>query len=229
MSALYLVLRASQIGTTYRISPKPQNRKINIEVIKLIGVMASTTISVSREFHEWLKSKGKKGENYEGVIKRLLKPNLIQELERFGIPSHKLEEDIKQKTTLKSIKYGLENISPDSKTKPKKEKVIKSQKIKIPNIGKNKQVLKPKTVKKRLQKPKFPETKITKKPNIWKKLSTTADVVDEEESNRWETEKNLELQRLQTELELAKLSNDTAKMGELAASISKLKEELNQK
>ena len=43
--------------------------------------MADTTISVSKKFHDWLKSKGKKGESYEDLIKRLLKPEYAKELE----------------------------------------------------------------------------------------------------------------------------------------------------
>lgn len=43
-------------------------------------VMTVTTIPISKEFHDWLKGKGKKGESYEDVIKRLLKPELIEEL-----------------------------------------------------------------------------------------------------------------------------------------------------
>lgn len=41
--------------------------------------MADTTISVSKEFHDWLKSKGKKGESYEEIIKKMLKPEYLQE------------------------------------------------------------------------------------------------------------------------------------------------------
>ena len=43
--------------------------------------MTTTTIPISKEFHDWLKSKGKKGESYEDVIKRLLKPEFQQEFE----------------------------------------------------------------------------------------------------------------------------------------------------
>lgn len=43
--------------------------------------MTDTTIAVSKEFHDWLKSKGKKEENYEDIIKRMLKPEFVQELE----------------------------------------------------------------------------------------------------------------------------------------------------
>ena len=50
-------------------------------VINLIGIMAETTISVSKEFHEWLKSKGKKEESYEDIIRKLLKPEFLRELE----------------------------------------------------------------------------------------------------------------------------------------------------
>ncbi len=51
--------------------------------MKLITVMEDTTISVSMKFHDWLKSKGKKEESYEDVIKRMLKPEFVQELESF--------------------------------------------------------------------------------------------------------------------------------------------------
>lgn len=43
--------------------------------------MAETTISVSKKFHDWLKNKGKKGESYEDIIRRMLKPEFLQELE----------------------------------------------------------------------------------------------------------------------------------------------------
>ena len=48
--------------------------------MKLITAMTETTISVSKEFHDWLKGKGKKGESYEDVIKKMLKPEYLQEL-----------------------------------------------------------------------------------------------------------------------------------------------------
>ena len=53
--------------------------------------MAVTTIPVSKEFHDWLKGKGKKGESYEDVIKRLLKPEFKQELEESQAPSDETE------------------------------------------------------------------------------------------------------------------------------------------
>ena len=45
-----------------------------------------TTIPVSKEFHDWLKSKGSKGESYEAIIKRLIKPEHMQDLQQ-GLPS----------------------------------------------------------------------------------------------------------------------------------------------
>jgi len=49
--------------------------------MKVIVIMAdTTTIPISKKFHEWLKSKGKKGESYEDVIKKLLKPEAAQEI-----------------------------------------------------------------------------------------------------------------------------------------------------
>jgi hypothetical protein len=35
--------------------------------------MDRTSIQVSKEFRDWLESRGKKGESYEDIIKRLLK------------------------------------------------------------------------------------------------------------------------------------------------------------
>ena len=52
----------------------------------VIMIMAETTISVSKQFHDWLKSKGKKGESYEIIIRRMLKPEYLEELEG-GKPS----------------------------------------------------------------------------------------------------------------------------------------------
>ena len=40
----------------------------------------TTTIPVSKQFHDWLKSKGKKGESYEDIIKRLLNPESAHEM-----------------------------------------------------------------------------------------------------------------------------------------------------
>ena len=42
--------------------------------------MTDTTISISIKFHDWLKSKGKKEESYEDIIKSMLKPEFLQEL-----------------------------------------------------------------------------------------------------------------------------------------------------
>ena len=52
--------------------------------MKLIDIMTetTTTIPISKKFHEWLKSKGRKGESYEDVIKRLLKPDAVRDIER---------------------------------------------------------------------------------------------------------------------------------------------------
>ncbi|MEK6983371.1 MAG: hypothetical protein AABX33_02260 [Nanoarchaeota archaeon] len=40
----------------------------------------ATTILVSREFHEWLKRKGKKDESYEDIIKKMLSAEIVKEL-----------------------------------------------------------------------------------------------------------------------------------------------------
>lgn len=51
-----------------------------------------TTISVSMKFHDWLKSKGKKQESYEDIIKRMLKPEFLQELEGSQSSSELLDQ-----------------------------------------------------------------------------------------------------------------------------------------
>ena len=48
--------------------------------MKFMDTMADTTISVSKKFHDWLKGKGMKGESYEDVIRRMLKPEFLSEL-----------------------------------------------------------------------------------------------------------------------------------------------------
>jgi len=53
--------------------------------------MPDTTISVSKEFHDWLKGKGKKGESYESILKRMLKPEFLDELNSSG--PEKSDED----------------------------------------------------------------------------------------------------------------------------------------
>ena len=49
--------------------------------------MAETTLSVSKGFHDWLKSKGRKGESYEDIIKKMLRPEFTQELENNQTPN----------------------------------------------------------------------------------------------------------------------------------------------
>ena len=51
-----------------------------------MGFMADTTISVSKEFHDWLKDKGLKGESYEEIIKRLIKPEMLEEYKPKDVP-----------------------------------------------------------------------------------------------------------------------------------------------
>ena len=55
--------------------------------------MAITTIPISKEFHDWLKGKGKKGESYEDLIKRLLRPEHIQELQQGPQSSDKASDE----------------------------------------------------------------------------------------------------------------------------------------
>ena len=56
--------------------------KINIIVITFIVSMENTTIAISKEFHDWLKSKGTKGDSYESIVRKLLKPEYAAELDQ---------------------------------------------------------------------------------------------------------------------------------------------------
>ena len=44
--------------------------------------MENTTIAISKEFHDWLKSKGTKGDSYESIVRKLLKPEYAAELDQ---------------------------------------------------------------------------------------------------------------------------------------------------
>ena len=46
-----------------------------------------TTIPVSKKFHDWLKSKGKKGESYEDILKRLIGHETAEYTSDSGISS----------------------------------------------------------------------------------------------------------------------------------------------
>ena len=46
-----------------------------------------TTIPVSKKFHDWLKSKGKKGESYEDILKRLIGHETAEDTSDSGISS----------------------------------------------------------------------------------------------------------------------------------------------
>ena len=58
---------------------KQKNNYSSYESYKLMSDI--TTIPVSKKFHDWLKSQGKKGESYEDILKRLLKLDLMEKEE----------------------------------------------------------------------------------------------------------------------------------------------------
>ena len=86
--------------------------------MKIIDIMTVTTIPISKEFHDWLKSKGKKGESYEDVIKRLLNQEYKGEIEEKekAVETDKIEEKAKRHTKAKH-----------SKEKPKKPELEEQQ------------------------------------------------------------------------------------------------------
>ena len=67
-----------------------------------------TTISVSKKFRDWLKSKGKKGESYEDTIRRMLKPEYLLEgeeqykgevkIKKGGVIDTQMENQVQKRT-----------------------------------------------------------------------------------------------------------------------------------
>ena len=204
-----------------------EKRKVNIGVMIFIDIMAdvTTTLSVSKKFHEWLKSKGSKGENYEDIIKKLLKQEFVSELKSVRGPSvvpSKYEDsilDLGRKNTKKEAIVVVKTI-PKS-IEPKKNKI---QKPTAPKI--HKESSKQKMVKKfKESKPAVTSKSDSESPNITKKSGSKQKTIGvNEKLKQHEYEKNLELQGLNIELELAKLSNDTEKVKKLSDSIAKLQE-----
>ena len=79
--------------------------------------MAVTTIPISKEFHDWLKSKGKKGESYEAVIKRLLNQEYKPEIEETS-ETGKIEVKIKKRTKAKHSKEEPKNPEAEQQAEP---------------------------------------------------------------------------------------------------------------
>ncbi len=161
--------------------------------MELIRIMADTTISVSKKFHDWLKSKGAKGESYEDIIKKVVKTEFSKE---FG---------------------SVKNTAPS------------------PGSNSLKSIAAPKSIKKAADVP-SPKAAIKEKPapknkkiSVNEKKTSSKPANASKEIKQWRYEKNLELQHMETELELAKLSNDAAKAKELSSSIAQLKFQLEQR
>ena len=117
----------------------------------------TTTLSVSKKFHDWLKSKGSKDENYEDIIKRLLKPEFVKELDSDVGHSDPYSKPVKQSKGIKKNKWKS---NTSTKNKP--------HKLHISNVqGKfNKQKLRKKTHR---AKPAMVPKRQKKSPNISKK------------------------------------------------------------
>ena len=93
--------------------------------------MTNTTISISKKFHEWLKSKGDKGDSYEKIITKLLKTNIAEEYEKYEFKAieKKVEtESIENKEEHESIenkeelKTGSNNQQASSQNEPESKK-----------------------------------------------------------------------------------------------------------
>ena len=168
--------------------------------------MTDTTIAISKEFHEWLKSKGNKGENYEDIIKRVIKAEYIRDLDKTQ-KSPDVSSTIKpleQKIAQQKIKKSALKLNKplETKAKPKKKSPEKLQKSTMSG----------KKIKTKLREPKHA---VAQKP--YKKGL-----------EEWRNSKNLELQHLNVEFELAKLSNNADRIKELSTLIAKLNESLKQ-
>ena len=191
-----------------------ENRKIDIGVIKLIDTMTVTTISVSKEFHDWLTNKGNKGESYEDVIKKLIRNEYLREYtSSSGTPILIKKEIPKLVKKQKAAKNPLK-----LKTYTEVEKHVKLQKPTLTKIVGTEPLTK---VRLKPQKPKLP---VPKKLIAPKKVVKVSKV--DEQLLQLKNERKLELQRLSTEFELAKLANNSARVDELAVRIAKMKREL---
>ena len=168
--------------------------------------MEGITITVSSKLHDLLKRNGLKGESYEHIILRMARQEFLQDYRKFQSPAESKE---KPKPVLKKpVKKVQKPVAKPSAKKPEKQAKAKP--------------LKPQAVKKK------PKAKKAKK--IPENLPIKSEkIAVSNELKQWQYTKNLELQGLKTELELAKLSNDTAKINEIALRLAKLKQELEQK
>lgn len=86
--------------------------------------MVNTTISISKRFQGWLKSKGRKGENYEEIIKSFLRPDSLKELEEYGETSipRKVREEADTKEERDVNKETNIEREPDTKEETGTEK-----------------------------------------------------------------------------------------------------------
>ena len=186
--------------------------------------MAGTTISVSDKFHEWLKGKGKKGESYEDIIKKMLRQEFLNEVEsastiKKGSPTAETQKG------KKDTKRVVERLDATSSNKPKQEKVRLQVKYHKSRQVMNKPLQKTKIPKDEEKKDKSSKTTNETASN---KFLTKPKKINDGYIKQERIEKSIELQRLEVEFELAKLSNDTPKMNELLPIIAKLKEGLKQ-
>lgn len=156
--------------------------------------MEGTTIFLSKEFHDWIKSKGRKGESYENIMISLLKPEYNRELASIK----KINSKASAAPAKKPKKAALYNAAPKAISKKKPNKPMPSK------------AAKPKAVSKKTRtKAKSYRAAKAKSPSVIKELKEL------------KYKKNLELQSLKVELELAKLSNDANKIRILSAQIAK--------
>ena len=177
--------------------------------------MEGITITVSSKLHDLLKRNGLKGESYEHIILRMARQEFLQDYRKFQSPAESKEKPklVQEQAVLKKpVKKVQKPVAKPSAKKPEKQAKAKP--------------LKPQAVKK---KPK-PSAKAKKAKKIPEKLPIKSEkIAVSNELKQWQYTKNLELQGLKTELELAKLSNDTAKINEITLRLAKLKQEFEQK
>ncbi len=172
--------------------------------------MENITITVSSKLHDLLKKNGMKGESYEHIILRMARQEFSQDYRKFqSSESKEKPKPVQAQAVLKKpVKKVQKPIAKPSAKKPEKQAKARP--------------LKPQAVKKK------PKAKKAKK--IPEKLPIKSEkIAVSDELKQWQYTKNLELQGLKTELELAKLSNDTAKINEITLRLAKLKQEFEQK
>jgi hypothetical protein len=194
--------------------------------------MAGITIMVSKEFHDWLKSKGNKGESYEDVLKRVIKADFLRSLKQDAPVEPKKSEVFEgivgQKKTAGTLPKipTKQRVMPDRPPKITLEKSIESTNISTETILESMGIKRADEKPSLKRKKKIGEKSMSKKQGA-KSSAKPANNPANSGLDKWKSQKNIELQRLRAEIEKAKMSNNIKKIRQLAVSIAKLRKDVS--